>query len=338
MAWLEGLASKHGAKPEELVTDPNARTEVAPDWVDKAKAIGEAPVAESLAGPGAETPEDETGIWLKGLREQGARSKASEWIGEFDEPAQQGAAVESNEPAFPLNPEPAQAPEPEAAPPAAEWLSGLQSMGAGMPGPSPEETAPAEALPAASLPDWLSGLDDDKPVAAPSEELPAWLADEMASEQPAAVPTRASDWKPVDMGGAVQQPAQPMQEPEFEPVQPKQEAAPPPAPTSVVEAEKPAQAAARPRPAEGAAASKEAGLSGPRAEMGRGNIAAALEEYGRMIRKGKFLDEIIFDLREAIYRYPVEVPVWQALGDAYMRANRLQEALDAYTKAEELLR
>jgi cytochrome c-type biogenesis protein CcmH/NrfG len=57
-----------------------------------------------------------------------------------------------------------------------------------------------------------------------------------------------------------------------------------------------------------------------------------------MIRKGKFLDEIIFDLREAIYRYPVEVPVWQALGDAYMRANRLQEALDAYTKAEELLR
>ena len=50
------------------------------------------------------------------------------------------------------------------------------------------------------------------------------------------------------------------------------------------------------------------------------------------------LEEVTFDLKEAIYRFPVEVSIWQALGDAYMRANRLQDALDAYTKAEELLR
>ena len=60
--------------------------------------------------------------------------------------------------------------------------------------------------------------------------------------------------------------------------------------------------------------------------------------YGKLIRKGKSLEDIIRDLRDALYRYPVEVPLWQSLGDAYMRANRLQEALDAYTKAEELLR
>ena len=60
--------------------------------------------------------------------------------------------------------------------------------------------------------------------------------------------------------------------------------------------------------------------------------------YGKLIRKGGPLEEVIRELRDALYRYPVEVPVWQALGDAYMRANRLQEALDAYTKAEELLR
>jgi cytochrome c-type biogenesis protein CcmH/NrfG len=29
--------------------------------------------------------------------------------------------------------------------------------------------------------------------------------------------------------------------------------------------------------------------------------------------------------------------LWQALGDAYMRADRLRDALDSYTKAEELL-
>jgi tetratricopeptide (TPR) repeat protein len=81
-----------------------------------------------------------------------------------------------------------------------------------------------------------------------------------------------------------------------------------------------------------------ASLGSAQAELGRGNIAAALALYGKLIRKGKSLEEIIRDLRDALYRYPVEVPIWQALGDAYMRGNRLQEALDAYTKAEELLR
>jgi tetratricopeptide (TPR) repeat protein len=73
-------------------------------------------------------------------------------------------------------------------------------------------------------------------------------------------------------------------------------------------------------------------------ELTRGNIPGAMESYGKLIKKGKMLDEIIFDLREAMYRYPVEVTILQTLGDAYMRANRLQDALDAYTKAEELLR
>jgi cytochrome c-type biogenesis protein CcmH/NrfG len=50
------------------------------------------------------------------------------------------------------------------------------------------------------------------------------------------------------------------------------------------------------------------------------------------------LNEIILDLQDALYRYPVEISIWQALGDAYMRNNQLQDALDAYTKAEELLR
>ena len=50
MAWLESLAAKHGAKPEELVTDPNARTDVAPEWVDKAKEMGEQPAENSSRG------------------------------------------------------------------------------------------------------------------------------------------------------------------------------------------------------------------------------------------------------------------------------------------------
>lgn len=94
----------------------------------------------------------------------------------------------------------------------------------------------------------------------------------------------------------------------------------------------------RPKPVSAAPKPVTLALGDAQTQLGRGNIAAALDIYGKLIRKGKSLEDIIRDLREALYRYPVEVPLWQSLGDAYMRANRLQEALDAYTKAEELLR
>jgi cytochrome c-type biogenesis protein CcmH/NrfG len=67
-------------------------------------------------------------------------------------------------------------------------------------------------------------------------------------------------------------------------------------------------------------------------------LQEAMQSYAKLIKKNRLLDEVIHDLREAIYRFPVDISVWQTLGDAYMRANRLQDALDAYTKAEELLR
>ena len=85
-------------------------------------------------------------------------------------------------------------------------------------------------------------------------------------------------------------------------------------------------------------AAQDPDLTGAQMELTRGNIPGAMDSYGKLIKKGKLLDEIIFDLREALYRYPVEVSIMQTLGDAYMRANRLQDALDSYTKAEELLR
>jgi len=70
----------------------------------------------------------------------------------------------------------------------------------------------------------------------------------------------------------------------------------------------------------------------------RGQLEISIQIYGRLIKKGRLLDEVIHDLREATYRYTVDIIVWQTLGDAYNRANKLQDALDAYTKAEELRR
>ncbi len=79
-------------------------------------------------------------------------------------------------------------------------------------------------------------------------------------------------------------------------------------------------------------------LMGAQVAMDEGNITASLKEYGKLIRKKRLLDEVIFDLREALDEYPINIDIWQMLGDAYLRAGRLQEAIDAYTNAEKLLR
>jgi tetratricopeptide (TPR) repeat protein len=75
-----------------------------------------------------------------------------------------------------------------------------------------------------------------------------------------------------------------------------------------------------------------------RASLRSGNIESAVEEYTNLINTGIALDQITQDLHEALDRHPVDSSLWQVLGDAYIKNDRVQEALDAYTKAEELLR
>ena len=74
------------------------------------------------------------------------------------------------------------------------------------------------------------------------------------------------------------------------------------------------------------------------AKLNEGNINEAITDYVTLIKQGQRLDEIIDDLNLAFEKYPEDSSIIQALGDAYMQANRLQEALDAYTKAGELLK
>lgn len=72
--------------------------------------------------------------------------------------------------------------------------------------------------------------------------------------------------------------------------------------------------------------------------LSSGEMERAVEQYQRLIRKGRNLEEVVDHLRDALYRHPVDIDLWETLGDSYAKADRLQEALDAYTKAEELLR
>ena len=85
-------------------------------------------------------------------------------------------------------------------------------------------------------------------------------------------------------------------------------------------------------------ASSSSDLYNAQAALNRQDIEGALECYNNLISRGEALEDTIHDLRDALYRYPIDISIWQALGDAYARSNQLQEALDAYTKAEELLR
>jgi competence ComEA-like helix-hairpin-helix protein len=75
--------------------------------------------------------------------------------------------------------------------------------------------------------------------------------------------------------------------------------------------------------------------------LSQGQVDEALTQYGKLIKKGKRLDGVIADLDQALTGDVTNeacVEILQTLGDAHMKANRLQDALDAYTKAEELLR
>lgn len=78
-------------------------------------------------------------------------------------------------------------------------------------------------------------------------------------------------------------------------------------------------------------------ISQAQSALSRGDFEKAGNLYSELIQLEQHLDEVIHDLNEALSQHPIIVSLWQTLGDAYRRSNRIQDALDAYTKAEELL-
>lgn len=328
LAWLEALAAKQGAT-EGLLTKPEERREEAPQWVKQAQEL-EPPAqtppetpepSEPQAAEEPQPAEADVASWLKSLDEAETpiepapveTGETGEWLKSLEEAPEEAPAAEL--PGWLQGVSEEQAPAAETAVPEAE---------------AAQESAPEE------LPDWLSNLEEEQPPVIPAaEDLPAWLRDEtgeLVVEPPKIEPTRPADWKPVE------EPPQPAPAPAPEPEpEPKPKKAPKKEP-------KPAPPATYVEPVTSLRGTGMLSMPGDpllasaRTELSRSNIPAALDSYGKLIKKGRYLEEVIFDLREALYRYPVEVSIWQALGDAYMRANQLQDALDAYTKAEELLR
>jgi len=57
-----------------------------------------------------------------------------------------------------------------------------------------------------------------------------------------------------------------------------------------------------------------------------------------LINSNKALDAVSADLKEITRKNPKNFLAWQTYGDARLRSNRIQEALDAYAKAADLLK
>jgi competence ComEA-like helix-hairpin-helix protein len=79
-------------------------------------------------------------------------------------------------------------------------------------------------------------------------------------------------------------------------------------------------------------------LTKARGLMADSQITEALEHYEYLIIKKSSIQDVIEDLIQASYDHPMDVSLMKTLGDAYMRLDKLDEALDAYSKAEDLLR
>jgi len=76
-------------------------------------------------------------------------------------------------------------------------------------------------------------------------------------------------------------------------------------------------------------------LDRSRLALASGDFAGAAKSYGQLIKGRRSLDKVIADLQIALDRSPENAGLWQCLGDAYMKADQVSEAIDAYRRGME---
>ncbi|NPA25991.1 MAG: hypothetical protein GXO36_00100, partial [Chloroflexi bacterium] len=319
-AWLEQLVAEQSTLTEET---PPEEAPAAQDWTTPQEPVQEVP-AELLRAETQPLQVENLPEWLDSL------------TFETEEVPEEEAAPQAEAPGEARTGE-------EALP---EWLTGMAEV----PSEAAEEAAQAEAplsgepgFEAEALPEWLLGVAGGEPGAwLPMEETEA----EVAPESEAELAGEATILE-GEAGPTVWEPERetreltPAEETHagldwVEEVVAKEEeeiALPewvrdlqvPPRETMLL----------KPLPA-GPERYRERLLKARQA-LAEDNLDEALKHYRYLIRRRKFLDQIIEDLQQAQYYYPMSVDLLQLLGDALQKQGRLQEALDVYLQAEELL-
>jgi cytochrome c-type biogenesis protein CcmH/NrfG len=246
---------------------------------------------------------------------------------------------------------PAEVPPAAAQVPASEELIQSEVPPAFAEAPAVEELAPAEGMPVVA----------DIPVigeAVPHEVTPATAEETAAEEAPLVVPPAGEAPLPAEVPPSNIPPASAWYEEVTPPAGIKKEAleeapaeAEQPVPAVPAQAPVPFKEEAAATPVEEAELPEDAlksfqavsqanqnTLSDARNAVSSGSATQAIKFYNKLIEQNYHLDEIIKDLQDALYRFPVDIDVWVTLGDAHFRVGDLTAALSAYTKAEELVR
>lgn len=328
--WMRSPeAEKAAAETEETIPDwlkesvaetapePAASTDV-PDWLRSLESQADETLTPLIETPAGETAPSAGGDDLtrteamptgQSAGEEKPREPAEtlpEWI--TDQAAQ--PEVPESESVVPsestVTPEPIAAPEAIPTPPAV--------------------SKPAAEATSSDVPDWLKELEEN-----PEETIAAieavFEAPEAAPDHPEAEAVPAGEWmQELPESGAAEGETSTVAETPVEPARVL--------PVSQV----PAPAVRKAAPIREVAIDAEPTLNRARISLKRGKVQEALIDYMVLIKQNWALDDTIQDLKDALYQHPVDIDLWQAIGDAYAHSNRLQDALDAYTKAEELLR
>jgi len=404
MAWLEGLAVKQGVSEDELLTSPEDRSEIPPDWVKQEMMAEIEEEMEETPEKVEESEEIEAVVeipdWLKEAIESEAvgvevtdelEMEPEEEVGsegisadlpeflreamEFDTeefliPSEEFEGVSVSEKEIQSQPSEAVAGEesrPEPTPDEIlEWLQEAPEPEEAIEtGEETKETAlvetPEAFLEAEPITDESEKLEESLEIE-PQEEAYQWLPAEVSAgpiepverlelnEAPLkqlerlpslgfqgaqAIIAYREDHGPFEgLEDLLKVPG--ITQDTIDAIRPKVEVTLPSIPVSEVSAETIGETEEIKPTDKFHALQLEAG-----SEFAQGNTSAAIQKYNQLVKKGKRLEGVIEDLNNILtgdIPNEVYVEVLQTLGDAYMKADRLQEALDSYTKAEELIR
>ncbi len=340
LRWLEGLAAQQGAKPEELLTLPEDRTLEAPTWVaTEAQAAADlvtpqpeaspfeavtptiSPLAEAEPEPAEPEPEPEPAV----------TTETPEWLRALA-PAE---AQLDTTPATPTEPEPAapaQAPVPLAAGAEAD-LDKLSRLA--------ERLAAARRAREAEMEARFAEQRNQQ------EAARRWVEERMETkraepEAPAAVtPAAEAATAPTvaEVPAAALVPAPMAEAPAIlAAVTPAETGRPHPRPAIRVRRPQPAPLVTPPvnrptaEPAVTPAASVEALARGQAALAGQ-DYETAVAHLSVLVEHGHHLDTVVQSLESAAQAGPASAPVLRLLGDAYVRTDQLQKALDTYRQA-----
>ena len=300
--WLKEAEAEASAK--------GTSTTDLPDWLQLLETQAE-PAPEPIPEIPVETPVEISELTTP-------TEEASAWLETLEEKRSEGDSQLISEENLANPPEWVKDQEPE---PAAEAEAVIEN--------ETEEGSAVEVV-SGELPDWLKDLESERasqtemstPVSEETIEFSSSVEEEIPQE-----PEPVNEWIQELSGSTIPSEGtlEPVDETEVEDTQPVIVA------PILEEEEIPQEAVEIPVDAQPV-------LERARTALKDGNLQDALEDYLALIKKNQALEATVQDLKDALYQYPTDIDLWQTMGDAFAHSNHLQDALDSYAKAEELLR